>query len=368
MQIFESAPGPKVIINNREMDYFCGCGYLGLQGHPELIEAASQAVRKYGLGSATSRLGYGNNAPLLAVERNAAKFFETESALYYSSGYMGNSILLQGLSDDYDMIFMDKDSHYSIRDGASIIGKPVVPFIHCDADDLEAQLRKHLGPAQRPLVISDGVFPISGRIAPIPDYLKILQSYDPFLICVDDAHVTGVIGKKGHGTFEYYGISDSRLFSCGTLSKALGGYGGIIAGDEALRNKLIKKSHMVFSSSPPPTPIAAASAKALDILTHHPELRHQLWDNVAHAKKGLRTLGFQIDKTPVPIICLSSETISLERLPQELLSKSLAISRWYANSQAYSSVPPNGALRIAIFATHSREQIDRLIDAIRVHI
>ncbi|MBN2315822.1 MAG: pyridoxal phosphate-dependent aminotransferase family protein [Sedimentisphaerales bacterium] len=365
MQMLESPPGPRVIINNKEMDYFCGCGYFGLQGHPELLEAACQAIRDYGLGSATSRLGYGNNPALLAVESNAAEFFETESALYYSSGYMGNSILLQGLSDDYDVIFMDKDSHYSVRDGVSIARKPVVCFAHRDADDLKVQLRRHLGPTQRPLVISDGVFPVSGQIAPIPDYLEALQSYDPFIICVDDAHATGVIGKKGHGTFEHYGISDARLFSCGTLSKALGGYGGMIAGDNALRGKLITKSHMIFSSSPPPPPIAAASAKALEILIHHPELRHTLWDNVAYAKKGLRTLGFQIDETPVPIICLSSETTSLERLPQELLSKGIAISRWYANSQAYSSVPANGAIRIAIFATHSREQIDRLVDAIR---
>ena len=366
MQIMASAPGARAIINDKEVDYFCGCGYFGFQGRAELIEAACQAVRKYGLGSATSRLRYGNNPVLLAVERNAAKFFEAEDAVYYASGYLGSSILLQGLSDDYDVIFVDRESHYSVRDGALLAGKPVFTFAHRDADDLASQLRKHLGPAQRPLVISDGVFAVSGQIAPIPDYINALERYDPFILCVDDAHATGVIGEKGHGSFEYYGLSGARLYSSGTLSKALGGYGGIIAGDKALRSKLVARSRMVFAASAPPTPAAAATAKALEILHNHPELRKKLWDNVAYAKNGLRALGFQIDQTPVPIICLSSKTAKLEMLPQELLARGIAISRWYAGSEAYSSVPAGGAIRIAIFATHYKEQIDRLINQIRV--
>jgi glycine C-acetyltransferase/8-amino-7-oxononanoate synthase len=361
----ESAPGAKAIINSKEVDYFCGCGYFGFHGHRELIEAACQSVQSYGLGSATSRLGYGDNPALLSVERNAAKFFETEDALYFASGYIGNSILLQGLSDDYDIIFVDAESHYSIRDGAAIADKPAFPFAHRDAGDLGSQLRKHLGPAERPLVICDGVFAVSGKIAPIPDYLSVLEQYDPFIVCVDDAHATGVIGQKGHGTFSYHGLSDPRLYSSSTLSKALGGYGGIIATDKALRKKLVSKSRMAYASSAPPTPAAAASAKALEILHNHPELRKKLWDNVTYAKSGLRALGFEIDETPVPIICLSSNTTRLKTLPGELLSRGIAVSRWYAGSKAYSSVPANGAVRIAIFATHSRVQIDRLIDEIK---
>lgn len=123
MYVMESAPGARAVINGRQVDYFCGCGYFGFQGHPELIEASCHATRQYGLGTGTSRLGYGNNQLLMSVEKNAAKFFDTEDALYYSSGYMGNSILLQGLSNDYDIIFADEEFHYSIKDGASIAGK-----------------------------------------------------------------------------------------------------------------------------------------------------------------------------------------------------------------------------------------------------
>ncbi|MBN2377199.1 MAG: pyridoxal phosphate-dependent aminotransferase family protein [Sedimentisphaerales bacterium] len=365
MHIMESAPGAKTVINGKEVDYFCGCGYFGFQGHREIIQAACQATCKYGLGSATSRQGYGNNPALLEAEKNAASFFGTDEALYYVSGYLGNSILLQGLSDDYDIIFIDRESHYSVFDGTAVAKKPVVSFNHRDADDLKIKLQKHLGPSQKPLVISDGVFAVSGQIAPIPDYLQVLEPYESFIICVDDAHATGVIGKKGHGCFEYHGISDVRLFSSGTLSKALGGYGGIIAGDAALKNKLLTKSKMTFSSSPPPIPAAAASALALDILRKHPELRKQLWENVAFAKNGLRKLGFSIDDTPVPIICLSSNEVNLEKLPQELLTRNIVTSRWYAGSASYSSVPRDGAIRIAIFATHSKEQLERLIDEIK---
>lgn len=360
----ESAPGARAIIDGKQIDYFCGCGYFGFQGRRELIEAACRATCQYGLGSATSRLGYGNNPALLEVEKNAARFFGTQEALYYVSGYLGNSILLQGLSDDYDIIFIDRESHYSVFDGAALANKPVVPFAHCDAEDLKIQIQKHLGPRQKPLVISDGVFAVSGRIAPIPDYIRVLEPYDPFIICVDDAHATGVIGEKGHGCFEYHGLSDARLFSSGTLSKALGGYGGIIAADIALKKKLTSGSKMIFASSAPPTPAAAATAKALEILHDHPELRKKLWENVAYAKSGLRAFGFSMEDTPVPIICLSSREVSLEKLPDELLLRGIAISRWYAGGKSYSGVPMDGAVRIAIFATHSKEQIDRLIDEI----
>lgn len=365
MHIMESAPGARTVIDGREVDYFCGCGYYGFQGRAELLAAACEATSRYGLGSATSRQGLGNNPVLLDVEQKAATFFGTENALYYASGYMGNSILLQGLSDDYDMVFIDKNSHYSIYDAAALSGKPVVSFAHLDAEDLAAQLRKHRKPKQVPLVMSDGVFAVSGKIAPIPAYMDVLESCGSFFICVDDAHATGVLGKNGRGCFDYHELTDKRLFSTGTLSKALGGYGGIIAGSSAFRNQLMTLSKMTIASSAPPTPVAAATAKALEILSDHPELRTKLWENVAHAKKGLRAIGFTVDETPVPIICLSSKEFSLEKLPEALLSRDIAISRWYAGDQSYAGVPPHGAVRIAIFATHSKEQIDRLVGEIR---
>ena len=364
MHVMQSPPGPRTVIDGRKVDYFCGCGYYGFQGHPELIDAACRAVRRYGIGSATSRWGYGNNPVLLEVERNAAKFFAAESALYYVSGYLGNSILLQGLRDDYDVIFVDGESHYSVLDGASLVDKPVVAFAHRNADDLKRQVARHLKPSHRPLVICDGVFPISGELSPIPAYIEVLEKYHECTICVDDAHATGVIGEQGRGSLEYLGLSGSRLYSSGTLSKALGGHGGIIAGDANLIERLKSNSRMPFASSAPPTPAAAATAKALEMLHENPQLRERLWDNATYAKGKLRDLGFDVNHTTVPIVCLSSKSVDLEALPGRLLARGIAVSRFYSGARSYSSVPEGGAVRIAIFSTHSKEQIDRLADEI----
>ena len=168
----ETSVGSRVIIDGRERDYFAGCGYLGLQNHPELLAAAADALQRYGLGTATSRGGYGEHPVYVALEELAARYFGAEAALYYVTAYLGNTILLQGLRGEYDRIFMDDASHFSVRDSVQIAGVPVTSFRHLDPDDLAAQLRGQLRPGERPLVISDGVFPISGEIAPAPDYLR----------------------------------------------------------------------------------------------------------------------------------------------------------------------------------------------------
>lgn len=363
MYLMESAPGARTVINGKEVDYFCGTGYYGLQGHPEIIKAACEAVNKYGIGSATSRSGYGNNPVLLEVEERASKFFGEESALYYVSGYLGNSILLQGLQDEYEIIFVDKESHYSVIDGASITNKHLVLFAHLDAEDLRKKIRKHLKSSQRPLLICDGIFPVTGEISPIPEYLKVFEEFDESIICVDDAHATGVIGEKGRGSFEYFGLRGKKMHSSGTLSKALGGHGGIIAGDREFIEKLRRKSNIPYSSSAVPTPAAAATAKALEVLDRKPELIRKLWDKVFYAKKALRDLGFDINETPVPIICLHIKSADLEALQLELFKKGIAV--FYVAAGSYSGVPEGGAIRIAVFSTHTKEQIDRLVREIK---
>ena len=173
----ETSVGSRVIIDGRERDYFAGCGYLGLQNHPALIAAAADALQRYGLGTATSRGGYGEHPVYVALEAAAARYFGAEAALYYVTAYLGNTILLQGLRGEYDRIFMDDASHFSVRDSVQIAGVPVTLFRHLDPDDLAAQLRGQLRPGERPLVISDGVFPISGEIAPRRTISRALAAY-----------------------------------------------------------------------------------------------------------------------------------------------------------------------------------------------
>lgn len=369
--LMQSAPGARTLINGRWRDYFAGCSYLGLPGHPELIAAAIGALRQYGLGTATSRGGFGEHPLYHAVEAAAARFFQSEQALYYVSGYLGNAILAQGLRGEYDHIFVDSAAHFSVYDGVHTVGLPVTPFRHRDADDLADKCRTHLRPGERPLVISDGVFPVSGEIAPVPDYLAVLAAYPGAILCLDDAHATGVIGEQGQGTWEYWAgqgqippnrESGVRVFTAHTLSKALGGHGGVIAGDAAFIEQLRQRSTTPGATSPPPLPAAAASAWALDYVRDHPELRRQLWANVARARSGLRSLGWPLEDTPVPIICLAAQPgLDLARIRDELFERDICVG----HSTSYSSTPPGGALRIAIFATHTAEQIERLVEELR---
>jgi len=366
----EGAVGSRVLIDGRERDYFAGCGYLGLQNHPELIAAAADALQRYGLGTATSRGGYGEHPVYVAVEDAAARYFGAEAALYYVTAYLGNTILLQGLRGEYDRVFIDEASHFSVRDAVQIAGVPPTLFRHRDPDDLAAQLRAQLRPGERPLVISDGVFPISGEIAPAPDYLKILTNYAGAILCLDDAHATGVLGDSGQGTMEYWADRDLsgfgnltglRICSAHTLSKALGCHGGIIAGDAGLIGKLRGNAAAFVAHSPSPLPVAAAAAAALEMTRGVSALRNQLWRNVARARTGLCALGWPLADTPVPIVCLAARPgLDLARIQAGLFERDLCI----AHVTRYSSTPPGGALRIAIFATHTEAQIDRLITEI----
>lgn len=242
-------------------------------------------------------------------------------------------------------------------------GKPLVTFAHRNSADLALQLKTHLKPGQRPLLISDGVFPVSGELAPLAEYDKILSNYPDSILCVDDAHAYAVLGKNGRGSLEYWGIQGPRRYSCGTLSKAVGGHGGIITGTAECIQQLKTHIKIPLGSSTVPVPAAAAAAAGLEILSNNPQMRQQLWDNVAYAKSAFRELGFDsIPDTPVPIISLSHKDKNLSDIQTKLFEQDIVVQ--YSAAGAYTSVPEGGAIRIAIFSGHSTSQIDRLVQAI----
>jgi glycine C-acetyltransferase/8-amino-7-oxononanoate synthase len=356
----ESLVGPRVLFNGQEVDYFSGTGYLGLQSHPAVIRAAQQALERFGLTTATSRGSYGEHPLYAELEREARKFFAAERILYFASGYFGISILTQATSQQFDHIFIDAQAHYSLWDAAQATNMPITPFHHLRVDRLEQALRQELQPRERPLVLSDGVFPVSGEIAPLSGYLEQVKPYGG-RVYLDDAHAVGVLGEHGRGTAEYFGIADDCCRTSGTLAKALGGYGGIIWGEDHWVEHIDRNSRIYAGASPPPLVVTAASAAALTIAESDPGLRQRLWANVARARSGLRGLGWELEDTPVPILCLRAQgEQNLQRMQTQLLRQGIAVT--YARD--YPSTPPGGALRIAIFANHSFEQIDRLIEAL----
>lgn len=355
-----SALGPRMLIDGREVDYFCGTSYYTLHGDPRVIEAACEATRQYGMGPATLMA----SPPLLEVVKRATEFFQTESAQYIISGYLGDMLLAQALSDDYDVVFVDATSHYSVFDGIRSTGKRVIPFCHLDAEDLRQKLQENLKPKQTPLVMSDGVFPVTGAIAPLREYVEVLTPYKDGLLCMDDSHAVGVIGEKGQGSLEHCGIQGKNRYLAGTLSKAFGGLGGIIPGSRELMEKISRNVRIPNGASPPSTAAAAASAMGLKILSEHPEMRTQLWSNVSYMRTGLRRLGISVVDSPIPIVSVSAlATVDLKQVQQGLKKEDILVA--YVPPGGYSDAPATESLRIAVFSSHTQEQIDRLLDALR---
>ncbi len=383
MPVMQSPPGPRVVIDGREVLYFAGTGYLGLQGDPRVIEAACEAARTYGVHPATSRTGFGESPPLLAVEERAARFFGTERALYFVSGYAGMSTLVQAAPRPPALILADDWLHLAGRDASALSGARVQRFAHGDPDDLRAQLDRHGG--RGPVfVLCDGVSPVRGDVAPINPYLSMLEAHGDARLIVDDAHGVGVLGRNGRGTLEHaveeagepIGVNSENLadpaggrgrlaWMCGTLSKAIGGSGGIIPGDEAFIARLKTTANWYHGAAASPAPAAGATAAALAVCLDEPQRREALRSNAAYLRAGLRGLGLDVPNHPTPIVCVEiGDGANMARLQAALLARGVAI----AHSRNYAGVNDEGALRIAVFATHTLAMIDELLEAMQTHL
>jgi 7-keto-8-aminopelargonate synthetase-like enzyme len=357
----DSGPGPQTVINGKRYLYFGGTGYFSFQTRPELIEAAQKGLAEFGLCTATSRNIFGTSPLHLEVEKKAREFFASEDAIYLPSGYLINIAGFQALTQlkRFDVIFVDEGAHWSITDFVYAVEKPVVTFAHTDADDLRRKLKANLQAGQRPLVASDGIFPTFGKIAPLPAYLELVESYDGCL-WVDDCHAIGVLGEHGRGTYEHYGMSSDRLYFGGTLSKAVGAHGGIIPGKEEFILP-IRAGHIANGANASVSAAAAAAAKGLDLMMARPELRRQLWRNARRLKSGLKAMGFDQDDTPVPAAAWALKTgDDMDRVHAALMERGIAIQRTH-----YVGAGPNGLLRAVVFANHTPEQIDRMLEELK---
>lgn len=382
MHAMESAAGCEVVLDGRRCLYFAGTGYLGLQGHPALIAAAQEGVARYGVHSATSRSGFGNSSPVLEVEERAAQFLGTEAACYLVSGYAGNFAIAAALADQVDLALVDESAHDCLCEATRWLTKlrrmPLV-FRHRDAEHVAQLLREHVKAGDRALVMTDGVFAASGRLAPLADYLSVLGRYEGSMLLVDDAHGLGTIGREGRGSLELAGVAPGqinadlaptaaerpsaapRVFHSSTLSKAVGGHGGILAGSAGFLERVRNASGWFRGSSAPAAPVAAATAKGLEILAAEPALLTQLADNVAQARAKLTALSLDVEASPSPIIGIRwRDAGEMQRVQRQLLDDGIAISY----TRDYAGAGPEGLLRIAIFATHTPAMIDRLAEAL----
>lgn len=355
--LMDSAPGAKTIINGKECFYFGGTSYFELHKNEEVINSAINALKKYGINSSSSRNSYGTTQLLLDVEKEAAEFFNCEDAVYLPSGFLTDITAVHALSSRkmFDVVFMDEVSHYSNEYAAKLCGKPIYKFSHLDYVDLEEKISKNLTSGQKPLIITDGIFPIFGKVAPIQKYMSIIEKFNGTL-WVDDAHALGILGSNGRGTYEHYGLTSERFYFGGTFSKAFGGFGGIIPGNKKFIDE-IKNNQIQNGATPPPSSAAAASLTGLKLVKSNPELRLKLWNNAKRLKTGLRNLGIEVEDTNVPIVAWTmNDKSEMQKLQKELMRKNIVIQ--YIQ---YVGAGEKGALRIVVFSSHTSEQIDNLI-------
>lgn len=367
--LMQSPPDAEVRIDGRDYLYFGGTSYLALHARPEPAEAACRTIRTLGLHTATSRTGLGNSQPLVDLEREAAAFFATEAAICLPSGYLTAAALLQTLSGDFDTLLIDRASHYAVMDAARLVDLPAHAFATCDPTELERIL--HTLPADaRPLLLTDGLFPL-GRVAPLDRYRALLERFAGAAVLIDDAHGFGILGPNGRGLAEHLApdlainraeppADPPAVYVGGTLSKALGGYGGIIAGEEAFIDRLRRGSHLFAGASALPGPVAAASSTALRIARTEPQLRHNLHANVRHFRAALARSGLPVDTaSPSPIIALElGSAAHMQQVHQSLRDRGILVPYL----PTYTGIGPAGALRVAVFASHTTQMLDRLVD------
>ena len=363
----ESPPGPEVVIDGRRYFYFAGTSYFGLHAHPEVIEAGCAGFRQFGTHTATTRAGFGNAPPVVEVERRAAKFFGHDAAFYFSSGYATNHILAQAVPGDIGAVFSDEAAHFCVLEAARLRSVPIHLFRSRDAEDLARLIREHLPPGTSPLLMVDAIVPSTGILAPLPDYLKVLREFEGASMIADDAHGFGVLGDHGRGTLDHYGLHDqandggSSILVGGTLAKALGGFGGIISGSEDFVHRARTSSHYFDGASAPPSPIAASSAKALEIVMRDPSLRTRLLDNSLRIRAGLRALDLTVPEVPSAHVGIAiGNAANMRRIHASLREEGFIVPV----SAAYPGVGPEGVMRFAACSMHTSEMIDALLAAL----
>ena len=354
----ESEQAPEVTLEGRKFIMFGSNNYLGLANDPRMKQASIDAVKKYGTGVAGSRFLNGNTVLHMELERKLAAFKGREAALVYSAGYQMNLGVISALVGKGDFAIVDKLDHASILDGCRLSHGELRRFKHNNMEDLERVL-KEIGPGHGKLVIVDGVFSMEGDIAPLPEISKLCRKYGARLM-VDDAHGTGVMGKRGHGTCEHFGLGRKEVdLVVGTCSKSFAAVGGFVVGDEDIIHYIQHVSRaMIFSAAMTPSSVAAIS-KAIDIIDAEPQRIKKLWDNSAYLMKNFKRMGMNTGSTQTPIIPVvigdNEKTFMLWRM--------LYDNGLFTNPVVSPAVPPKRSLlRVVVTATHTREQLDRALN------
>ena len=355
IRTLSSPQGAWLVVDGKRVLNFCSNNYLGLANHPRIVQAAQEAVKKYGVGPAAVRSIAGTMDLHLELERRLAAFKGVEAAITFQSGFTANMGTIPALVGKEDAVFSDELNHASIIDGCRLSGAKIIRYAHCNPQDLDRVLAEERGKYPRAMVITDGVFSMDGDMAPLDKIYEVVQKYDAILM-VDDAHGEGVIGKGGRGIVDHFSLHGKVDVEVGTLSKAFGVVGGVSAGNPVVVEWLRQRGRPFLFSSAMTVPDVAACLAALDILESSTELVDKLWENTRYFKAEMRKLGFDtgLSTTPITPIMLGEAPLA-QQFSRELFENGL-----FAMSIGFPTVPKGKArIRVMISASHSKDDLDK---------
>ena len=349
----------EVIMNGKKVLMFGSNSYMGLTNDPRVKEAAIEATRKYGTGLAGSPFLNGTLDIHKDLEARLADYVGKEDAMLYSTGFGVNLGVVSALTGRKDYLILDEQDHASIIEGRRLSFSKALKYKHNDMESLEEQLRK-ADPEAVKLIVSDSVFSMEGDVANLPKMVELKKKYNASLM-IDEAHGIGVFGEGGRGVVNHYGVTDDVDLIMGTFSKSFAALGGFIATDKVITNYLRHHSRSyIFTASITPASVAAVN-KSLDIMLAEPERQKHLWDITNFALQEFRNLGLEIGPTTTPIIPLFiRDDYKTFRVTRDLLDEGV-----FVNPVVSPAVAPHDTLiRYSLMATHTKEQVERSIEAI----
>jgi glycine C-acetyltransferase len=346
------------VADRGEVLNLCANNYLGLADHPAILEAAHEALERWGYGMASVRFICGTQEAHRALEERLAAFLGTEASILFGSCFDANGGLFEALLGPEDAVISDALNHASIIDGIRLCKARRLRFANGDMDELEARLRE-AGDARHRLIATDGVFSMDGYYARLPEICDLAERHNA-IVMVDDSHAVGFVGEGGRGTHELHGVMGRVDIITGTLGKAMGGAsGGYVAARAEVVELLRQRARpYLFSNSLAP-PITAASLRALDLIEGSAELRSRLAANTEHFRGRMEELGFEILPGTHPIVpVMVGDAVKAARLADGLIRRGV-----YAVSFSYPVVPRDTArIRTQMSAAHSREDLDFAIE------
>jgi 8-amino-7-oxononanoate synthase len=369
-RLLTSQAGPVVEMEGRETIMLGSNNYLGLTGDERVKQAARDALEAYGTGVTGSRLLNGTTPLHVELERELAEWMGTEEAIVYTTGYQANVGCIGTILEPGDTVICDSGDHASILDGCKLSGAKLRPFRHNRMDKLEKMLQRAGEDGGGVLVVVDGVFSMEGDVCDLPRIVELCREHGARLM-VDEAHGAGVLGARGAGACELFGLEDAVDLRMGTFSKSLASCGGFVAGPaDVIEYLRIASRSFVFSASAVPAAVGAALAALRVIRADGPQLFEALLANAEYLREGLRGLGLKVVEpgslpdgtiatTPVVPVVVGDDWQAV------LLWKALFDAGVYTNVAIHPAVPPGGALlRTSLMANHRREHLDQALETI----